>query len=49
MNLVPILRQPDLEMQFRALGLTRGMMVEVHSSLSSFGCVEAAPMRCWEH
>jgi aminoglycoside N3'-acetyltransferase len=38
-NLQP-LNHTDLEEHFRALGLARGMMVEVHSSLSSFGHVE---------
>ncbi len=33
------LDQSSLEEHFRALGLTRGMAVEVHSSLSSFGHV----------
>ncbi len=35
----PDLDQAALEEHFRALGLARGMMVEVHSSLSSFGHV----------
>ena len=34
------LTRRDLEEGFRAIGVSRGMMLEVHSSLSSFGYVE---------
>lgn len=34
-----VLDQADIETGLRALGITRGMAVEVHSSLSSFGWV----------
>lgn len=34
------LTQRDLVLAFRALGVREGMALEVHSSLSSFGCVE---------
>lgn len=39
----PPLTQTDIEAGLRRLGLERGQIVEVHSSLSSFGRVEGGP------
>ncbi|HNR46702.1 MAG TPA: hypothetical protein PKO03_06505 [Anaerolineaceae bacterium] len=41
----PPLTQADIEAGLRRLGLERGQIVEVHSSLSRFGDVRLVPPR----